>query len=200
MVKMLKFRPPAIDAIRSGEQTVTLRLFDEKELAAGDELEFCDATRGSVFATARVEAVRERTLGSLTANMTTPYEQFTSLDSMYTTFSEYYDRSVGPETTVKVVQFTLTNIAPDAAPATQPVKRALYLSGYVLLGLLISTLIHAAIELPILGLIASDPATYTDTWWWRRWDELHITVSWVLLFAGILGGYRVGVRNWRAQQ
>lgn len=200
MAKSLKFRADSVTAIRRGEQTVTLRLFDEKALAPGDDLELIDARYGTAFATATVDAVTERTLGSLTANMLTPYEQFTSLDSMYTTFSDYYSREVDPETPVKVVQFTLTGIEPRESPRPQPIKRAIYISGYVLLGLLVAALLHAAIELPLLGLISSDPARYTETWWWRRWDELHVTITSVLFFAGTVGGYRVGVRNWRAQQ
>ena len=82
-------------------------------------------------------------------------------------------------------------------PELQPVKRFIYVSGFTLLGLLVSIIVHVALELPLLRLVSSDPMAFADAWWWQRWDILRTLGSWLLLSAGAVWGYGAGRRYWK---
>jgi|GEM_PF-4548244 len=64
-MKSLKFKSHLVEQIREGKKTSTLRLFDDKDIQAGDELELVADGVSEPFARAVVTAVAEKPLGSL---------------------------------------------------------------------------------------------------------------------------------------
>lgn len=92
--------------VLSGEKTTTWRLFDEKNLSAGDELQLVATDSGKVFANAVVSSVREKKFCELDKR---GHETFSSDGQLYETYSAYYARPVEPETRVKIVEFKLVN-------------------------------------------------------------------------------------------
>ncbi|MGE5392753.1 MAG: ASCH domain-containing protein [Candidatus Saccharibacteria bacterium] len=107
-MKTLKFVPHLIDQILSGEKTSTWRLYDDKDLKAGDELELVNKETLKTAALAVIEDVAVRKLGALTPADWQGHEKFTSSDDMYRSYRSYYpDREVGPETEVKIIKFRL---------------------------------------------------------------------------------------------
>ena len=107
MNKTLKFYPSLIPAILSGSKTSTWRLFDDKDLTAGDRVDFIDKATGKHFATAELTRVRTSTLGKLTAEEKEGHEEFASDKDMYKKFEGYYNRSVGPDTPVTIVLYKI---------------------------------------------------------------------------------------------
>lgn len=76
-------------------------------------------------------------------------------------------------------------------------KRDFYLFCSVLLGFLISFLVHAGIEIWYIGRLVDDFATYSFGFSWSTWFVIHDVASVILALAGVLGGYGVGERWWQ---
>ena len=104
-MKTLKFMPSLVVKILAGDKWSTWRLFDDKNLQAGDEVVFINKDTGDQFGTATLTDVQEKTLGTLTDEDWEGHEQFASEEDMYSTYRRYYGESVGPETVVKIIQF-----------------------------------------------------------------------------------------------
>lgn len=107
MKKSLKFTEDLIPLILSGEKTSTWRLFDDKDLTVGDELNLIDRSNGQSFGRAVIAEVSEKALGNLTLEDKEGHESFNSDQEMYNTYKNYYNQEVGPETIVKIVRFKL---------------------------------------------------------------------------------------------
>lgn len=106
-MKTLKFAPHLVDKILFGEKKATWRLFDDKSIELGDELEFVNKETGWPFAHARVMEVRTKTLGEITEYDYDGHERFSSPEEMYETFRRYYGNDVDASTEVKIVRFEL---------------------------------------------------------------------------------------------
>lgn len=106
-MKTLKFRQYLVPLILSGEKTSTWRLFDDKDLTVGDELEFLVKETGEPFARATIVKVIERPLGQLNEDEIEGHEKYSTPEEMYKTFSDFYKTDVGPDTPVKVIWFKL---------------------------------------------------------------------------------------------
>jgi hypothetical protein len=107
MKKTMKFRDVLADLVLAGEKTSTWRLFDDKDLQAGEEVEFINWNTGEKFAEAVLVSVREKQLGTLEPADFEGHEKFESAQAMYDAYRTYYGREVGPETAVKIIQFEL---------------------------------------------------------------------------------------------
>ncbi|MEK7170732.1 MAG: ASCH domain-containing protein [Patescibacteria group bacterium] len=106
-MKTLKFAENLVPLVLSGEKYSTWRLFDDKNIQEGDEINFVSAETNEVFARASVTKVIERAMGKLKQEEIEGHEKYASDEEMYETFSDYYKRSVGPDTIVKVIWFQL---------------------------------------------------------------------------------------------
>jgi len=104
-MKTLKFKPHLVDQILSGEKTVTWRLFDEKDLQEGDELEFLNKETLEEFGSAKITKLYKKTLGTLAEDDYHGHEWFASDEEMYATYKKYYGDGVGPDTEVKIIAF-----------------------------------------------------------------------------------------------
>ncbi|MAF20800.1 MAG: hypothetical protein CMI55_03915 [Parcubacteria group bacterium] len=69
-------------------------------------------------------------------------------------------------------------------------KRFVYISLCVLLGIIVSIIIHALIEIPVLKFFVNNLT-------WPQWYVIHYIGSVILLALGVLAGYFIGKRWWR---
>lgn len=76
-------------------------------------------------------------------------------------------------------------------------KRTIYIFLFTLLGILVSFLVHAAIEIPVIRLLVEDFDTYGLGLTWRQWYAIHAIGSVVLLLLGIFVGFRQGRYWWK---
>lgn len=106
-MKELKFAENLVPLVLSGEKYSTWRLFDDKEIQVGDEIDFVNAKTKKVFARASVMKVIERPMGKLKDEEVEGHEKYANDEKMYETFSKYYQEPIGPETIVKIIRFDL---------------------------------------------------------------------------------------------
>lgn len=106
-MKTLKFRETLSKLILSGEKNTTWRLFDDKNLSAGDIVSFLVWETQKEFAKAKITEVRETILGKLTDKDWGGHEKFSSNEEMYKTYSKYYNQDVNKSTILKVIKFEL---------------------------------------------------------------------------------------------
>ena len=76
-------------------------------------------------------------------------------------------------------------------------KKVVYLSLFIILGILLSFLIHAAIEIPVILLLIKDFDKYGLGLSWSQWYLIHYIGSIILLLLGIIVGYSKGKHWWR---
>lgn len=76
-------------------------------------------------------------------------------------------------------------------------KQFLYILAFGLFGLIVSTLIHAAVEMIALDIIFNNPDVYTETFWWQEWAVLHRYVGSVLWITGLVVGLYLGKIWWK---
>lgn len=106
-MKTLKFSPALVPLILSGKKTSTWRLFDDKDLQAGDKLVFVNKETGKEFANAEIISVNETVFCKLTEEDWGGHEKFSSDKEMYATYSKYYSRVVDNNSSVKIIKFKL---------------------------------------------------------------------------------------------
>jgi len=106
-MKTLKFDEELAKKIIAGEKRSTWRLFDDKNLCAGDRIEFVVRETGEVFACVEATSVREKALGEVEKNDFEKHESYESQETMLETFRRYYGERVSFKTPVKIIEFTL---------------------------------------------------------------------------------------------
>jgi len=106
-VKTLKFRHHLTEEIIAGRKIVTWRLFDDKDLKVGDELELVDSESGEKFAEAEIVKVREKQLGKIEEKDFAGHEKFESKKEMLATYRSYYGDKVDWDTVMKIIDFKL---------------------------------------------------------------------------------------------
>jgi hypothetical protein len=106
-MKTLKFASNLVALVLSGEKTATWRMFDDKDLAVGDELSLLDQATGKEFAQAKITAVEEKTFGKIDASDLVGHEHYTSRDEMLKVYQSYYGDRVTEDTPVKMIDFEL---------------------------------------------------------------------------------------------
>ncbi len=107
-MKTLKFHHDLVPLVLDGSKTSTWRLFDDKNLSVGDELELREFGKDGAFARARIVDVVEKQFSELTEDDKRGHESFESDDKMYKTYSEYYSTNVSPATKLKIIRFELS--------------------------------------------------------------------------------------------
>jgi len=104
-MKTLKFKKDLCDKILDGSKTLTWRLFDDKELKIGDELEFINKDSGETFGTATISSLYSKALGTLEEKDWKGHERFISDEEMYRTYRSYYGDRVDKNSEVKILSF-----------------------------------------------------------------------------------------------
>lgn len=108
-MKTLKFRKNLSELILKNEKTTTWRIFDDKDITQGDEMQFVVWETGEVFAKAKIVQMVEKKFKELNAEDLDGHEKFASKEEMYATYSTYYQRQVDEDTVVKIIKFELVN-------------------------------------------------------------------------------------------
>ena len=105
-MKKLKFKDFKARWILDDKKTATMRLFDDKDLKVGDELELINSDTGTIFAHARISEVINKKLSELIESDFQGHEKWKSIEEMYDGFRKYYGDKVGPSTAVKIIRFS----------------------------------------------------------------------------------------------
>ena len=109
MNKTLKFRKALADMILAGKKDTTWRLFDDKDITTGDVCDFLVWETLEKFAEGTITHVRETTFAELTDDDWDGHETFDSEETMYAAYTKYYKQSVGPDTPLKIIKFSITH-------------------------------------------------------------------------------------------
>ncbi|MCB9814547.1 ASCH domain-containing protein [Candidatus Nomurabacteria bacterium] len=104
-MKTLKFKPELCSEILAGTKTSTWRLFDDKNLEVGDEIDFVNKETLETFGTGQITQIKIKTLGTLTNGDWIGHERYESEEDMYKTYRSYYGDRVGPDTELKIIDF-----------------------------------------------------------------------------------------------
>lgn len=104
-MKTLKFTPQLVDKILSGEKTSTWRLFDDKDLKLGDELEFINKETLETFGYAKITSLKVKNLGALDEEDWIGHSKYPSDEEMYDSFRKLYGNNVNKDTEVKIIRF-----------------------------------------------------------------------------------------------
>ena len=89
-MKTLKFKGFKAQWILDNKKTATMRLFDDKNLSAGDELELVNSDTNDIFAYAKISEVIEKKLKELTESDFKGHEKWRNNKEMYEGFRKYY--------------------------------------------------------------------------------------------------------------
>ena len=76
-------------------------------------------------------------------------------------------------------------------------KEFTYLLAATFLGVLLSFLVHALIEMPVIWLLTSNFETFSLGLTWSQWYTVHTVFGIVLFLVGIIGGFQLGRYWWR---
>lgn len=113
-MKTIKFRPALAQLIFEGKKTTTWRLFDDKDLKAGDDVELMNWETKEVFGHAVITEVSEKAIKDLDSHDWEGHERFLNDEAMYTAYRTYYPgREIGPNTLVKILHFKLMSLADE---------------------------------------------------------------------------------------
>ena len=107
-MKTIKFRPVLAQLILEGKKTTTWRLFDDKDLKTGDEVELMNWETKEVFGHAVITEVSEKAIKDLDDHDWEGHERFSNDEAIYAAYRIYYPgREIGPDTLVKILHFAL---------------------------------------------------------------------------------------------
>lgn len=107
-MKTLKFKGFKADWILEGTKTSTLRLFDDKDLHVGDELDLIDSDTGEMFAHAIITEIIQKTLGEISDIDLEGHEKWNSQEDMIKTHKLYYGDAVNTLSPAKIIRFKLS--------------------------------------------------------------------------------------------
>jgi hypothetical protein len=116
-MKSLKFRSHSVNLILSRQKKSTWRLFDDKDLQAGDVFQLINKDTGEVFGTAAIIKVEEKKLGEITEPDFLGHHRFTDPAQMLAHYRGLYGDQVTMETPLKMVQFELHDNPQKKKPA-----------------------------------------------------------------------------------
>jgi ribonuclease HI len=110
-MKTLKLDHKLAELVQRGKKTSTWRLYDDKDLSVGDEVEFIDKvdphdrTTWVPAAVGHITQIIEKRIQDLTPEDKIGHEEFNSADQLIDVFRSYYGNGVTGETPVKIVHF-----------------------------------------------------------------------------------------------
>ena len=107
VMKTLKFKHDFVKEILEGRKTTTWRLFYDKDLQVGDEIELIDAKTGIAFKDAVIISIEEKKVKNITDEELKNHE-YASRDEMIKSHKNYYGDKVDLDTMVKIIKFKLS--------------------------------------------------------------------------------------------
>jgi len=118
--KTLKFREYLVKPILTGEKYVTFRLFDEKNLSVGDEIDLINWNTKEKFGEVVIINIREKKISELDKTDFVGHEKLVSMEDTYNKYRAYYGDKVDENTIVKIVHFKLNQPRPRLVSGTRP--------------------------------------------------------------------------------
>lgn len=106
-MKTLKFKNDLVAEILTGRKTSTWRLFDDKDLQVGDELELINKDTLEKFAEAKIIEVSEKKIKDLKEKDAVGHGNFEEPNVMLEKFRYYYGDKVDLNTAVMIIRFQL---------------------------------------------------------------------------------------------
>jgi hypothetical protein len=103
--RKLKFATHLIPLILSGEKTTTWRLFDDKDIQAGDVISFIDRDTGKEFGKGEITWVSLKPLNVIGKEDMQGHEKFENFEEMLQVYRGYYGDKVTPDSVVKIISF-----------------------------------------------------------------------------------------------
>lgn len=122
-MKTLKLNHNSALQVREGQKTSTLRIFDEKHISVGDQVELIDKVDPKrpdswvVFGFAAVDAVIEKRLRDIDHTNIDGHDAYMTRQDMLDDLRRYYGESITEETPVKIISFSFK----ASEPASQQV-------------------------------------------------------------------------------
>jgi hypothetical protein len=109
MLKVVKFTPALTELIKQGKKVTTFRLFDDKDLSVGDEIELAtrDGEVVTVFGRAIITEVILRSIETLQPEDYTGHEP---IKDPLADYRNYYGDKVQLDTEVKIVRFKVEEL------------------------------------------------------------------------------------------
>ncbi len=106
-MKTIKFAGNLVELILDGSKTVTWRLFDEKDLREGDELEFVNRDNGEVFGYAKILWTKEKLIKDIDdSDYEAGHEKYKDTEELISKFGKYYEpKKVDGDTPIKIIKF-----------------------------------------------------------------------------------------------
>ena len=104
-MKRLKFFQKLVPLMLSGEKTTTWRLWDDKDLQIGDQVECLVSETMEPFGSFVITEVIEKPLKNLEESDFAGHEKYDDLEKLYKDYTNYYQRQVNGDTMLKVVRF-----------------------------------------------------------------------------------------------
>ena len=89
-MKTLKFKDFKAKWIIEGSKTATMRLFDDKDLRAGDDLELVNSDSGSTFAKAIITEIINKELADVDDIDLDGHEKWNNKEEMLESLQKYY--------------------------------------------------------------------------------------------------------------
>jgi ribonuclease HI len=123
-MKILKFNPRFVPFIITGAKKTTWRVNDDKNLSVDDEIEFVNSQTNEAFGIGKINQIIVKRLADITESDYEGHEAYESKEAMYAEFRQYYGNDVGPDTHVKIIDFTFAPYKKpkEPNPQAQPVK------------------------------------------------------------------------------
>lgn len=82
-------------------------MWDDKDLAVGDIVEFANSETREVFARAKLIRVIEKPFKELTDEEKQGHEKYKDENELFRTFENYYRKTVNKDTIFKIIDFRL---------------------------------------------------------------------------------------------
>ena len=76
-------------------------------------------------------------------------------------------------------------------------KKFIYISLFVVLGILLQFILHAVLEIWYINLLTSNFAKYSLGFTWDEWYVVHHVFTAILVILGIIFGYFTGNYSWK---
>ena len=130
-MKTLKFITEQIADIESGKCTTTWRLFDDKDLNVGDELQFVNSDNGTVFGYAIINEIVIKRILDINDDEKRGHRLYENDQQMLADFRRFYGDEVDGQSIIKVVKYSFSNqpINTTAEPTIKVREIRLYTDG-----------------------------------------------------------------------
>lgn len=76
-------------------------------------------------------------------------------------------------------------------------KKTIYITLFTILGILLSTIVHGLIEVPVIYILVSDFEKYSLGLSWSDWRLVHHIMTVILFMGGVWFGLYFGFKFWK---